>query len=69
VLALFQSVLTELWDRYVPDAPESSDAGRSNAAEADRVHRWIFEAIRDGDEGVALHRMRRHIAALTAWYQ
>jgi DNA-binding FadR family transcriptional regulator len=67
VLALFQGILAELWSQRVPDDLPPSGTGRSNAAEAERVHRWIFEAIRDGDEGMAMHRMRRHIAAPTAW--
>ena len=65
VLALFLRILTELWRRH-------STAGRKSApearAEVEHVHRRITEAVLAGDEGLARHRMRRHLAALTEWW-
>jgi DNA-binding FadR family transcriptional regulator len=66
VLALFLRILTELWRRH-------SDTGRRDvpegaSSEVDRVHRLIADAVVAGDEGLARHRMRRHLAALTEWW-
>lgn len=68
VLGLFLRILTELWTRHRANSPTAAEPGPAGAAEAAHVHRGILQAILDGDEGVARHRMRRHLAALTAWY-
>jgi DNA-binding FadR family transcriptional regulator len=66
VLALFLRILTELWRRH--SGTERADAGPEARAEVEHVHRRITEAVLAGDEGLARHRMRRHLAALTEWW-
>jgi DNA-binding FadR family transcriptional regulator len=66
VLTLFLRILTELWRRHAATA--RVDAGAEAAAEVEHVHRRITEAVVAGDEGLARHRMRRHLAALTEWW-
>ncbi|MGY2084745.1 FadR/GntR family transcriptional regulator [Blastococcus sp. SYSU DS0539] len=66
VLALFLRILTELWRRH-------SETGRrpvpeESLAEVQWVHRRIADAVIAGDEGLARHRMRRHLTALTEWW-
>lgn len=68
VLSLFLRILTELWTRHRMNSPAAVEPGAAEAAEAAGTHRRILQAILDGDEGVARHRMRRHLEALTAWY-
>lgn len=66
VLTLFLRILTELWRRHSDTVRRDVPEGAS--AEMDRVHRLIAEAVVAGDEGLARHRMRRHLAALTEWW-
>jgi len=66
VLALFLRILTELWRRH--STAERSAAAVGTRAEVEYVHRRITEAVLAGDEGLARHRMRRHLAALTEWW-
>ena len=66
VLALFLRILTDLWRRHSAIERVTADPGA--AGEAEHVHRLITEAVLAGDEGLARHRMRRHLAALTAWW-
>jgi DNA-binding FadR family transcriptional regulator len=68
VLGLFLRILTELWTRHRVNSPTAPQPDPALAAEAANVHRRILQAILAGDEGVARHRMRRHLQALTAWY-
>jgi DNA-binding FadR family transcriptional regulator len=63
VLALFLRILTDLWRRH--SASEREEASPEVRAEVELVHRRISEAVLAGDEGLARHRMRRHLAALT----
>jgi DNA-binding FadR family transcriptional regulator len=63
VLALFLRILTDLWRRH--SASERVEASPEVRAEVELVHRRITEAVLAGDEGLARHRMRRHLAALT----
>lgn len=63
VLALFLRILTELWRRH--SASERATAGPELRAEVEHVHQRITDAVLAGDEGLARHRMRRHLAALT----
>ncbi|HEY3259483.1 MAG TPA: FCD domain-containing protein [Pseudonocardiaceae bacterium] len=65
VLPVLLRILTELWCRHAAGPPSGATG---TASEPHRVHRRILEAIVDGDEGLARHRMRRHLAALTAWW-
>ena len=65
VLTLFLRIITELWTRH------SRTERRATPAVADevrRVHEKILDAIVAGDDGLAQHRMRRHLQALTAWW-
>ncbi len=66
VLALFLRILTQLWRRH--SGTERADTGPEARAEVEHVHRRITEALLAGDEGLARHRMRRHLAALTEWW-
>ena len=66
VLALFLRILTELWRRH--SVSERAEAGPEARAEVEHVHRRITDAVLAGDEGLARHRMRRHLAALTEWW-
>ena len=65
VLSLFLRIVTELWSRHSrtqrPPTPAVGDEVR-------RVHEKILEAVVAGDDGLAQHRMRRHLQALTAWW-
>src|SRR5215213_7294124 len=60
VLALFLRILTELWSRH--SATERVAAGPETVAEVEHVHRRIADAVLAGDEGLARHRLRRHLA-------
>jgi DNA-binding FadR family transcriptional regulator len=66
VLALFLRILTELWRRHW--VGERAEARAEARSEVEHVHRRIAEAVLVGDEGLARHRMRRHLAALTEWW-
>ncbi|WP_299950418.1 FadR/GntR family transcriptional regulator [uncultured Modestobacter sp.] len=66
VLTLFLRILTALWRRHAP--VEGVVSGSVAATEVERVHRRIAEAVLAGDEGLARHRLRRHLAALTDWW-
>jgi len=67
LLALFLRILTELWERHtagkggVTRSPDTVAAVR-------HVHTRILEAVLAGDEDLARHRLRRHLAALDEWY-
>jgi len=68
VLTLFLRILTELWSRHRA-TPSSPDPGPDAEVTVLDVHGRILAAILDGDEDVARHRMRRHLEAMTAWYE
>ena len=65
VLTLFLRILTELWARNDRDERSPEPAGKDKAW---RAHDKILDAVLAGDEGLALHRMRRHLQSLTAWW-
>jgi DNA-binding FadR family transcriptional regulator len=67
VLALFLRIITELFRRHT-STQDQLPPGEEAAAEVERVHQQILRAILDGDEGVARHRMRHHLEALTPWW-
>ncbi|MEU7814026.1 FCD domain-containing protein [Pseudonocardia sp. NPDC049154] len=67
LLVLFLRILTELWARHAASAP-LPPPGEESQATVVAVHRRILEAMVAGDDGVARHRMRRHLEALTTWY-
>jgi DNA-binding FadR family transcriptional regulator len=68
VLTLFLRILTALWSRHTAGSPTAPEPGPNAAAEVVSIHRRILQALLAGDDGVARHRMRRHLEALTAWY-
>jgi DNA-binding FadR family transcriptional regulator len=67
VLVLFLRILTELWSRHTANTA-SPTPGPDAAATVEHIHKRILQSLLDGDEGVARHRMRRHLEALSAWY-
>ena len=64
VLTLFLRILTALWRRHAT----VERIGSGSATEVELVHQRIAEAVAAGDEGLARHRLRRHLAALTDWW-
>jgi DNA-binding FadR family transcriptional regulator len=71
VLGAFQQILTALSARHIyrTATPESTPSRAEMAAEVARVHGNITDAILAGDTGLAKHRMRRHLQALTTeWW-
>jgi DNA-binding FadR family transcriptional regulator len=64
VLTVFLSVITELWARHTRIAEPPG----SVKEEMRQVHAQIVAAVLDGDDGLAQHRMRRHLQALTVWW-
>ena len=68
-LALFAGVLTALWERHsatIELGPRDSAATRNAVNTA---HRAIVDAVLAGDASTARRRMRRHLDAMTAWWQ
>jgi DNA-binding FadR family transcriptional regulator len=63
VLTLFLGILTALWHRQA--TVERIGSRSAAAAEVELVHQRIAEAVGAGDEGLARHRLRRHLATLT----
>jgi DNA-binding FadR family transcriptional regulator len=63
----FLRILTVLWRRQ--SDTDRRDVPEGAGPEIDRVHRLIADAVVAGNEGLARHRMRRHLAALTeGWH-
>jgi DNA-binding FadR family transcriptional regulator len=67
VLTLFLRIITDVFRRHVTP-PQSSATRHETDEEVRRIHERILAAIVDGDEGVAKHRMRRHLAALSPFW-
>jgi DNA-binding FadR family transcriptional regulator len=65
VLTLFLRIITELWARHSRTERPPTPAVET---EVRRVHDRILDAVLAGDEGLAQHRMRRHLQALTTWW-
>jgi DNA-binding FadR family transcriptional regulator len=67
VLVLFLRITTELFRAHTtaqePPLPYTETAG-----EVRHAHERILAAVLDGDAGLARHRMRRHLEALTEWW-
>ena len=61
VVALFLRILTDL-SRRIHTARGGSGTGGGCLDGHDPAHRDILDAIRDGDAGLAQHRMRRHLS-------
>ncbi|MBD0735130.1 hypothetical protein BGM09_19240 [Streptomyces sp. CBMA29] len=63
VLTLFLRIVTRLWvsQGFGEESPGAADGGDA--------HRAILEAVLAGDEGLAQHRMRRHLRTFTTrWH-
>jgi DNA-binding FadR family transcriptional regulator len=69
VLALFLRILTTVWARHSEARQADAPENREIAERVDAIHEKIMDAILAGDTPVASHRMRRHLEALTAWWQ
>ncbi|MBE9373305.1 FadR family transcriptional regulator [Saccharopolyspora sp. HNM0983] len=67
VLSLFLDVITDLFRRHA-SGQDRTLPGDAAAEEVQHVHQRILDAITDGDTGVARHRMRRHLDALSPWW-
>ncbi|EIV94914.1 FadR/GntR family transcriptional regulator [Frankia sp. QA3] len=77
-LASFVRVLTAIWRRHVDGSrptpaasggePATGGCGQP-ASDARAAHRGIIDAIIAGDRGLARHRMRRHLEALSDWWR
>ncbi|MET9491234.1 FCD domain-containing protein [Nocardia sp. NPDC006630] len=67
VLSLFLSIIIELFRRHAT-GEDPGLPGDQAAGEVENVHGLILDAIRQGDVGVARHRMRRHLDALMPWW-
>jgi DNA-binding FadR family transcriptional regulator len=71
VLAVFQQILTARSARHMTTTPTpaSTPSQADMASEVARVHGKITEAILQADTGLAKHRMRRHLQAITTqWW-
>lgn len=67
VLVLFLRIITELFRAHT-SAQEPPLPHDENAGEVRHAHERILAAVLDGDAGLARHRMRRHLEALTRWW-
>jgi DNA-binding FadR family transcriptional regulator len=65
VLALFLRILLTLWARQQNDGPGADPADTTTGL----AHDGIVDALLRGDRDLARHRMRRHLDALTRWWQ
>jgi DNA-binding FadR family transcriptional regulator len=69
-LALFSAVLTALWERHGGDDPDLGPRKAAAARQAaNSAHRAIVDAVVAGDAALARRRMRRHLDAMTEWWQ
>lgn len=69
VLALFLRILTTVGARRTSGAPADASESLGIWERVDGIHEKILDAILAGDTPLAAHRMRRHLEALTAWWQ
>ncbi len=67
VLDLFLRILVELFRRQWA-ATEQKLPSRNDFADVQHAHRRIIEAIADGDDSLARHRVRRHLDAAASWW-
>lgn len=67
VLSLFLRILVELFRRHWMSTDQPMP-GAGEAADVHRAHARIVEAVSDGDAGLAQHRARRHLEALSSWW-
>jgi len=69
VLALFLRILTTVGARRTSSAAHDASESLGIWERVDTIHEKILDAILAGDTPLAAHRMRRHLEALTAWWQ
>jgi DNA-binding FadR family transcriptional regulator len=70
VLALLLRISLSLWHRHTHKADRTMPVPPEQiSATVAKVHRAIVDAVASGDHGVARHRMRRHLTALTEWWE
>ena len=69
VLALFLRILATVGRRRTVSAPADAQESLRIGERVDAIHEKITDAILAGDAPLAAHRMRRHLEALTAWWQ
>jgi DNA-binding FadR family transcriptional regulator len=67
VLDLFLRILVELFRRQWATT-EQQAPGRNDLIDVQRAHLRIIEAINDGDDSLARHRVRRHLDAAASWW-
>ena len=67
VLNLFLRILVELFRRHWTSTMEPMPAPQ-DAFEVHHAHARIVDAIVDGDDSMARHRLRRHLEALSSWW-
>ncbi|MEO7429728.1 MAG: FCD domain-containing protein [Acidimicrobiales bacterium] len=70
LLLLFLRILIRLSARHTPPrvGARSRASLQALAAEVNRTHASIVEAVIDRDPELARHRMQKHLAALVPWY-
>ena len=68
VLTLFLRILVELFRRHWAAQGDQPVPGPEDAAQVDLAHAKILEAVVAGDDGLARHRSRRHLEALSSWW-
>ncbi len=70
LLLLFLRILIRLSARHTPPraGARSGASLQALAAEVNRTHASIVEAVIDRDPELARHRMQKHLAALVPWY-
>jgi DNA-binding FadR family transcriptional regulator len=69
VLALFLRILVTLWKRQSEISRGRTELSAERCASVAQAHRGIVEALLMGDGALARHRMRRHLASVTDWWQ
>ena len=67
VQTLFLRIITELWSRHRASQHRDSFGPEATGAVL-QAHDGIVAAVLAGDKGLAQHRMRRHLDALTTWW-
>jgi DNA-binding FadR family transcriptional regulator len=67
VLELFLRILVELFRRHWASS-ERPIPSRSDLVDVGHAHLRIIEAIAQGDESLARHRIRRHLDAAASWW-
>lgn len=67
VLELFLRILVEVFHRYWASTDQPAPS-HSDLVDVRHAHLRIIEAIGQGDEALARHRIRRHLDAAASWW-